>query len=730
MRSAGWHRSMVLKILFAALVLLGAAADVGVAQPAFTARVESVRSATAAGRHDLAITQADSLVALAPGHPTAVLTRAVALAAAGRDAEAVAAIRVLLRWDARYARRAFQDSSLARLRAQLGVDVDALAARADRPIARGHVWAVLQERDLVLEGTAWDPATRSLLAGSLNKNKVVAIAPDGSVTDLVRRGDHGLGSVVGIHVDSIRGLLWVASTPRFDNPADTTTPALFAFDAATGAFRRRVNAPAGRSFPNDLTTGPDGTVYVSDSRADRILVLRPGAPAFDTLSVSTPFSSPNGVTISADGRHLFVSSLDHIRVVSLADGRDWRLAVPDSINVAGIDGLAFVENSLIAHHPLAFWRIARYEVDAAFRRVLSVDYIERNSPDPRTSTTGEIGGEYYYYLGNGQIDRMNQGTIDAATMEPIRMYRVPLRVAPEGVVAVALAGADSIALFTAHSLDRVATVPVGRNPHEIVASPDGGAVYVANTGDSSITRLEIRPRPRAVTAWRLPDQISVHDVAIGDDGLVWAAAGQPATIFGIDAATGAVRHRYALQRPGSWMLDTRGPDGTLTIANLEGGAITLLSPATGEATVFDAANGEIDAVASPDGREIWSVNYRTGDLTVFDSRTGRIVRRQYSGLQASRVVFTPDGRLALVVHGGEATVVAYDVATKERRASVRVGDDPKVIALSRDGRRAYVTHPVGALTLIDLPTMSVLHTVPLTGTPDGVAVVERTTARE
>jgi len=713
-----------------ALFVVGVAADAGVAQSAFSSRVEAVRAATAAGQHGVAIARADSLVASAPAHPTAVLTRAVALAAAGHDAEAVGAVRVLVRWDARYARRAFQDSSLARLRPQLGVDVDALAARADRPIARGHVWAMLQERDLVLEGTAWDPATRSLLAGSLNKNKVVAIAPDGSVTDRVRRGAHGLGSVVGIHVDSVRGLLWVTSAPRFDNAADTTTPALFAFDAATGAFRRRVNTPAGPSFPNDLTTGPDGTVYLSDSRARQILVLRPGAPAFETLSLTAPLSSPNGVTISEDGHHLLVSDLDHVRVVSLADGRDWRLAVPDSINMAGIDGLALVGNSLIAHHPLVFWRIARYEIDAARERVLHADYIEWNSPDPRTSTTGEVGGEYYYYIGNGQIDRMNQGTIDSTTMEPIRMYRVPLRASPEAVVAVALASADSVALFAAHSLDRIATIPVGRQPHEIAAAPDGAAVYVANTGDSSITRLELWPRPRAMTAWRLPDQISVHDVAIGDDGLVWAAAGQPPTILGIDATSGVVRHRYALQNAGSWMLDTRGPGGTLTIANLEGGAVTLLAPATGEGTVFQAVNGEIDAIASPDRREIWSVNYRTGDLTVFDSGSGRIVRRQYSGLRASRVIFTPDGRLALVVHGGEGIVVAYDVATKERRASVRVGDDPKVIALSRDGRRAYVTHPSGALTVIDVPSMSLLQTVPLAGTPDGVAVVERTNPRD
>jgi hypothetical protein len=36
-------------------------------------------------------------------------------------------------------------------------------------------------------------------------------------------------------------------------------------------------------------------------------------------------------------------------------------------------------------------------------------------------------GDDYVFIGNSQIDRMNLRTIDAATMEPIRIYRVRIR---------------------------------------------------------------------------------------------------------------------------------------------------------------------------------------------------------------------------------------------------------------------------------------------------------------
>jgi sugar lactone lactonase YvrE len=331
-----------------------------------------------------------------------------------------------LRWDPRYVRRAFQDSSLVRLRdAFRNVNIDSLIERAERQVSNGTVWATIQERDLVPEGTAWDPRTRSLLIGSLHRNKVVAIASDGTVSDRVARNSNGLGSVVGIHVDTIRGILWVASDPRFDVPDDTATPALFAFDSRTGAFRRRINSPARGAFLNDLTTGPDGAVYVTDTRGGHVFVLRPGSDVLVPFEAAGTVISPNGITVSPDGRHLLVADTDHIKVTTLPAGPTRRLAVPDSINVASLDGLAMTGTTLIAHHPLSYWRIATYSVDAGLTRIVRTDFIERNTPDSRTSTTGEIGGDFYYFIGNSQIDRMNSRTIDPASMEPIRIYRVP-----------------------------------------------------------------------------------------------------------------------------------------------------------------------------------------------------------------------------------------------------------------------------------------------------------------
>ena len=406
--------------------LLAAAVPSTAAAQISLARMADVRRAIVARDTVTALALLDSLYAVVPDHPNVVFLRAHAFGLAGRTADARRELARLLRWDARYAQIALRDTNVAVLRGELA-HADTLARLAERPLSLGTVWATIGERDLVAEGTAWDPASRSVLIGSLNKHKVVAIAPDGTVSDRVAAGAGGLRSVVGIHVDTARRTLWVASNARYDTPADSTPSALFAFDARTGELRSRLAVPGGgRHFLNDVTSAPDGSVYVTDTQAGKVWHAPFGATELRELTALGRVLAPNGITISSDGRVLFVADVDHVRALELGTGRTWRVASPDSVGVSGIDGLAFAGGALIAHHPLAFWRIARYPLDPTWLRITGRELLEANTPDGRTSTTGELVGDDYVYIGNSQIDRMNAKTIDPATMEPIRIYRVRL----------------------------------------------------------------------------------------------------------------------------------------------------------------------------------------------------------------------------------------------------------------------------------------------------------------
>ena len=390
------------------------------------ARLPEVRRLIVAREGEAALRLLDSIAVKIPAHPNVPYLRAHALGSLGRHDAAAAEIAALLRLDPRYAQLALRDSSVVTLRARFP-QLDSLVAAASAPVSTASVWATVEETDLVPEGTAWDPATRSVLLGSLNKHKIVAIAADGAVTDRVAAGAHGLRSVVGIHVDTPRSMLWAASNARFDTPADSTPSALFAFEARTGRFLKRVALPGGGAhFLNDVTTDAAGTVYVTDSRAGAVWFASPADTVLRELTAIGPLIAVNGITTTADGRVLFVADIDHIRGHELASGRTWRVDA-GGFAVSGIDGLAFVDGALVAHHPLQFWRVARYRLDPTWHRIVARSLIEANTPDGRTSTTGEVAGADYVFIGNSQIDRMNQRTLDAATMQPVRIYRVRVR---------------------------------------------------------------------------------------------------------------------------------------------------------------------------------------------------------------------------------------------------------------------------------------------------------------
>src|SRR5687767_5032335 len=309
------------------------------------AQMGATRAAIIAKDTAKAFALLDSLRAVTPHHPNYLYLRAHANAMAGRYAQARADIEQLLRWDARYARAALRDTTVASLRKNF-IQVDSLAKAVEQPVSTGTLWATIAERDLVPEGTAWDPVTRSVLIGSLNKHKIVAIAPDGTVTDRVAAGAGGLRSVAGIHVDTARRTLWAASNARYDTPADSTASLLYGFDAATGALKTRITVPgAEKHFLNDITTGTDGTVYVTDTQAGRVWFASPGATELRELLSLGKITAPNGITISSDGRVLFVADVDHIQALEISSGKTWRVAVPDTVNVSGIDGLAFHRNA-------------------------------------------------------------------------------------------------------------------------------------------------------------------------------------------------------------------------------------------------------------------------------------------------------------------------------------------------------------------------------------------------
>jgi YVTN family beta-propeller protein len=82
------------------------------------------------------------------------------------------------------------------------------------------------------------------------------------------------------------------------------------------------------------------------------------------------------------------------------------------------------------------------------------------------------------------------------------------------------------------------------------------------------------------------------------------------------------------------------------------------------------------------------------------------------GFGAGEFAFTPDGKVAYVVTSLEQAVLVIDTATKMAIAKVILPEIADGIAVSADGKHAYVAG-TKSISVIDTSTNTVAATVPL-----------------
>ena len=103
------------------------------------------------------------------------------------------------------------------------------------PLAQSTLAVSLTEVDFFPEGMSHDPRDGSWYIGSIRHRKVTRVRPGGGSEDLVREGQDGLWSVLGVRADPPSSTLWVttAAIPQGAGyiPADSGRSGVYAFDA-------------------------------------------------------------------------------------------------------------------------------------------------------------------------------------------------------------------------------------------------------------------------------------------------------------------------------------------------------------------------------------------------------------------------------------------------------------------------------------------------------------------
>ncbi|MDJ0653476.1 MAG: hypothetical protein QNJ40_04925 [Xanthomonadales bacterium] len=213
----------------------------------------------------------------------------------------------------------------------------------------------VQGDGLLIDGLAWDPKNKRLLAGSITTGSIFSVDADGSRKILVEASEeNGLLGVFDLAVDPGRRSLWVASAavPHYRDIKfqDAGRTGVFEFDLDTGTPKSRYELPVGqgRNVLSNLTVARDGSVYVANSSRPEVFRVDPEKRHLERVFHAPTFTSFRGLATSPDGRFLYFSDYEMgLFAVELGSSKAFQVRADPKVNLGGIDALDWYRDGLI-----------------------------------------------------------------------------------------------------------------------------------------------------------------------------------------------------------------------------------------------------------------------------------------------------------------------------------------------------------------------------------------------
>jgi PQQ-dependent catabolism-associated beta-propeller protein len=120
---------------------------------------------------------------------------------------------------------------------------------------------------------------------------------------------------------------------------------------------------------------------------------------------------------------------------------------------------------------------------------------------------------------------------------------------------------------------------------------------------------------------------------------------------------------------------------------------------------------------------VYVSNEKDNTVTVVDSTTMEVVQTINVGQRPRGITISHDGKLLYLCASDDDTIEIIDTATHEIVGSLPSGPDPELFVLSPDGKTLYVANEDDNLvTVIDLDSKKVLAEVPVGVEPEGMGI--------
>jgi len=320
---------------------------------------------------------------------------------------------------------------------------------------------------------------------------------------------------------------------------------------------------------------------------------------------------------------------------------------------------------------------------------------------------------------------------------------------------------QTLAVVDPSSLKAIAKIPVGNDPHEVIASTDGKTAYVSNYGSGAYNTLAVidlvaqKPLPAIdLGALRGPHGLDF----VG--GKAWFTAEAAKAIGSYDPATQKIDWILGTGQNRTHMIYVWPDLKRIVTTNVSSGTVSIIEKTVGggpsgpppgnpnggggkgnppprrpmgapdgdwNETVVRVGNGSEGFDVSPDRKEIWVANAQDGTVSIVDDASKAVTQTLAADVKgANRLKFTPDGKLVFISSLGGPDVTVIYSATRKTVKRIPVGHGAAGILMQPDGSRAFVAcTPDSYVAVIDLHSLAVVGHIEAGENPDGLAWATR-----
>ncbi len=312
----------------------------------------------------------------------------------------------------------------------------------------------------------------------------------------------------------------------------------------------------------------------------------------------------------------------------------------------------------------------------------------------------------------------------------------------------------TLAIVDPATLHVIARVPVGEDPHEVVASSDGRTAYVSNYGFGrfhtlTVIDLDGQKQKGVIDLGALRGPHGLDFV----DGKVWFTAEAAKAIGRYDPTTDKIDWIMGTGQNRTHMIYVFPDTKRILTTNVSSATVTILDRTEGPAgqqgqgagtpppgapgrpggpppgppggdwneTVLPVGRGSEGFDVSPDHKHAWVANAGDGTISVIDIDARKVTATLAANARgANRLKFTPDGKLALISAGPE--LVIFDVASQKEVKRITIGHGSGGVLVQPDGQRAFIACSGDSyVVVLDMKTLSITGHIEAGGNPDGLA---------